>query len=271
MNRPLRAPASRFSSVTMRGDLPILAEVVYATMKRLCALTVVITLLQLLLPLEGWCGSGDSRASRFSVYSHGFRIGEATSVCSLVGSGDRATCRLSNFTRIHARFLVRSYSLENHEEALVGRDGTLRYTRSCRENGHPFTVEGALENNEFRIRVAENRAVRTIVIPRERYDYTTMDCPERFLKREGETVSLRLLDFEALDVVTRHYTWVRSEELRVNGRSYTFRVIEFEDKNKRCRRWIRSDDVGVMIARQEGTGKAGSYSVRLVEYKTLLF
>jgi hypothetical protein len=255
----------------MRGDFPILSEVAYVTMKRMSGLTVVITLLLLLLPPGGWCGSSDSRASRFSVYSHGFRIGEATSVCSLAGNGDRATCRLSNFTRIHATFLLRSYSLENHEEALVGRDGTLRYTRSCRENGHPFTVEGTLENNEFRIRVAENRSVRTIVIPRESYDYTTMECPERFLKREGEKISLRLLDFEALEVVMRHYTWVRSEELRVHGRSYTFRVIEFEDKNKKCRRWIRNDDVGVMIARQEGTGKAGSYSAKLVEYKTLLF
>lgn len=205
------------------------------------------------------------------MYSHGFRIGEATSVCSLVGSGDHASCKLSNFTKINARFLLRSYSLENHEEALVGRDGTLRYTRSCRENGHPLTVEGALENNEFRIRVAENRGVRTIVIPRERYDYTTVECPERFLKREGEKVSLRLLDFEALEVVTRHYTWVRSEEVRINGKSYTFRVIDFEDKNKKCRRWIRSDDLGVMIARQEGSGKAGSYSAKLVEYKMLLF
>lgn len=237
-------------------------------MKRLSALTVLIALL---LPLAGWCGNSDSRASRFTVYSHGFRIGEATSVCSLVGNGDRSTCRFSNFTRINATFLVRSYSLENREEALVGRDGTLRYTRTCRENGHPLTVEGALENNEFRIRVAETRGVRTIVIPRERYDYTTVECPERFLKREGEKVSLRLLDFEALEVVTRHYTWVRSEELRINGKSYTFRVIEFEDKNKKCRRWIRSDDAGVMIARQEGSGKAGSYSARLVEYKSLLF
>lgn len=230
-----------------------------------------MTLLLLSLAPAGWCGGGDSRESRFAVYSHGFRIGEATALCSLAGSGERATCRFSTSTRIHATLLLRSYSLENHEEALVGRDGTLRYARSCRENGHPFAVEGGLENNEFRIRVTESRGVRTIVIPRGSYDCTTMECPEIQLKHEGEKVSLRLLDFEALEVVTRHYTWVRSEELRINGRSYTFRVIEFEDKNKRCRRWIRSDDVGVMIARQEGSGRAGSYSARLVEYRTPLF
>lgn len=248
-------------------------EVSESTMKRLPCHVVAFSLLivALLLSRSGWCLAGDSGASRFSIYSHGFRIGEATTVCSLTGSGDRTTCRFSNSTRIHASFLVRSYSLEKHEEALVGKGGTLRYTRSCRENGHSLAVEGALENNEFRIRVTENRDVRTIVIPRGRYDYTTMECPEIYLKREGEKVTLRLLDFDTLEVVTRHYTWLRSEELRVGGKSYTFRVVEFEDKNKRCRRWIRSDDAGVMIARQEGNGKGGSYSARLIEYKSLLF
>lgn len=234
-----------------------------------CALAVVLCVL--LLPPAGWCGAIDSRTSRFSVFSHGFRVGEATSICSLEGSGERTMFRFSSFTRISARLLVRSYLLDKHEDALVGSGGTLRYSRTSRENGHPVVVQGELEHNEFRIRVTENRNVRTIVIPREQYDYTTMECPEMRLKREGETASLRLLDLETLEVVTRRYTWIRSEEIQVGGKSYRFRVVQFEDKNKRCRRWIRGDDVGVMIARQEGRGKAGSYSARLVEYKSLLF
>lgn len=218
-----------------------------------------------------WGGNSDSRESRFAVYSHGFRIGEATSVCSLAGNGDHITYKFSNITRVNANFLLRSYSLENHEDALVGRDGTLRYTRSSKENGHAVTIDGALENDEFRIRVIEKKVARILSIPRERYDYTTMECPEIHMKREGEKMTVRLLDFEALEVVTRHYSWVRSEELQVGGKSYTFRVIDFDDKNKKCRRWIRVDDVGVMIARQEGTGKSGAYSVKLVEYKYPVF
>jgi len=235
-------------------------------MKRSFGYILVFSFLAL-LPTGVWGGNPDSRESRFSVYSHGFRIGESTSVCSLTGNGNHTAYKFSNTTKVNANFLLHSYSMEKHEDALVGKDGTLRYTRFSKENGNAVTVEGALANAEFRIKVTEKKVARTLSIPRERYDYTTMECPEIHMKREGEKMTVRLLDFEALDVVTRRYTWVRSENLQVGGKTYTFRVIDFEDKNKKCRRWIRSDEVGVMIARQEGNGKSGSYSVKLVEYK----
>ncbi|NVN91709.1 MAG: hypothetical protein HXX11_14045 [Desulfuromonadales bacterium] len=217
-----------------------------------------------------WGGNSDTRESRFAVYSHGFRIGEATAVCSLAGNGDSAIYTFSNTTKVTANFLVHSYLLDNHEDAVVGKGGTLRYSRTVKENGNAVTVEGALENNAFRLKVTEQNTSRVLSIPRERYDYTAVECPEIHMKREGEMMTVRLLDFEALEVVTRHYTWVRSEALHVGGKTYTFRVVDFEDKNKKCRRWIRVDDVGVMIARQEGSGKKGAYSVKLVEYKSPL-
>ncbi len=220
-----------------------------------------------LLATGVWGGTSDSRESHFTVYSHGFRIGESTSLCSLTGSKDHIAYKFSNTTKVNANFLLHSYTMEKHEDALVGKDGTLRYTRFSKENGNAVTVEGALENAEFRIKVIEKKVARTLSIPRERYDYTTMECPEIHMKREGEKMTVRLLDFEALDVVTRRYTWIRSENLQVGGKTYSFRVIDFEDKNKKCRRWIRADEVGVMIARQEGSGKSGAYSVKLVEYK----
>ena len=215
----------------------------------------------------GWSGNGDSRESRFTVYSHGFRVGEAVSHCSMTGNGDNATVLFSNTTKVNASFLVKSYLLDNHEDAVVGKIGTLRYSRTMRENGRQRVVEGALENSSFRIKVTEQASVRRLAIPRESYDYTTMECPEIHMKREGEKMAVRLLDFEMLEVVVRHYNWVRTEELRIGGKTYSFRVVDFEDKNKKGRRWIRVDDVGVMIARQEGSGRSGSYSARLVEYK----
>ena len=240
-----------------------------SSMRKWLAIAFAIAIF--MLPAQGVrSGNSETRESRFSVYSHGLRIGEATSVCSLSNSGEHNSFRFSNSTRINANFLIRSYSLENHEDAVVGKEGTLRYSRSGKENGVATTVEGALENNEFRLRITENNSPRTLAIPRERYDYTTMECPEIRLKHEGEKMTARLLDLENLEVVTRHYNWVRSEELQIGGRKYTFRVVDFEDKNKKCRRWVRPDNVGVMIARQEGQGKSGAYSVKLVEYKSLV-
>ena len=78
---------------------------------------------------------------------------------------------------------------------------------------------------------------------------------------------MRLLDLETLSVVTRRYTWVRSEDVTVDGKRIRCRVIDFEDPNKKCRRWISAGEPGVIITRQDGKGKSGSYSLRMTHLK----
>jgi hypothetical protein len=68
-------------------------------------------------------------------------------------------------------------------------------------------------------------------------------------------------------VVTRHYRWVKSEDVAVDGRRVRCRVIDFEDPNKKCRRWIAPDEAGALVVRQDGSGKDGSYSIRLTKFK----
>ncbi len=63
---------------------------------------------------------------------------------------------------------------------------------------------------------------------------------------------MRLLDLETLSVVTRRYTWVRSEDVTVDGKRIRCRVIDFEDPNKKCRRWISAGEPGVIITRSRG-------------------
>jgi hypothetical protein len=94
-----------------------------------------------------------------------------------------------------------------------------------------------------------------------------MECPEITMKKEGDEMTLRLLDLETLQVVTRSYRWVKSLDVPVDGRNVRFRVIDFRDRNKQCRRWIRPDAVGAIIARQDGSGRDGSYSLRLTHLK----
>ncbi len=212
-----------------------------------------------------WSSSADKRASRFSIHSHGIRIGDASSTCS---RGDDNTIIFSNATRIEANFIVRSYSLDSKEYAVVGKNGTVSYSRTSLENGKSTVAKGLLENGQFKLNIMENDVKRSTFIPRTEYDFTTMECPETLLTQVGEKKSIRLLDLENMEVVKRHYTWIRNEEVRIRGKSYNCRVIDFEDKNKKCRRWIRPDDLGVMVARQDGSGKAGTYSVRMVEYKS---
>lgn len=203
-----------------------------------------------------------------TVYSHGFRIGETTSTWTPADIGKQQGVKYANTTRISARFLLTTYTLESSEEAWVGKQGTVRYLRTGTENGVSIKVDGALEDRQFRLTINEGNVRKTLFFPRDSYDYTTMECPEMHLGKEGESRTMRLLDLETLEVVRRHYTWIRSEVLEVDGTAYSFRVIDFKDKNKKCRRWVRQDGDGVMIGRQDGKGKSGSYSVRLVQYQT---
>ena len=134
-------------------------------------------------------------------------------------------------------------------------------------SGHTCQVKGHLENGRFLLTIDQDGVRRTMDVKREEYDHTSMDCPELGLRHEGEVAVFRVLDMERLTVVTRKYRWLRSEEVTVNGKRIICRVIDFQDPNKNCRRWITRGDVGALIARQDGKGKSGAYSLRMIRLK----
>lgn len=207
--------------------------------------------------------STESRESGYLVYAKGLKVGELKTVCAAESAGGRKLVKFHSDMRINANLIVYSYALATTEEAIVGDCGTLRYRQTTSENDKLRQVDGRFENDGFHLEIKENGTSRTLVIARNEYDFTTMECPEIRLKKEGEEMSLRLLDLEKLSVVTRRYRWIRSEDVVVDSKRFRCKVIDFEDVNKKCRRWITEDDLGVIIARQDGTGKGGSYSLRM--------
>lgn len=209
-----------------------------------------------------------TRESSYTVYSRGLRVGELKTVCSIVPYHDKKALKFEARTRVNADILVYSYKLDTDEEALVSDEGTVRYRRTTREKDDVCQVEGRLDRGRFLLDIRENGVRRTMAVNREQYDYTTMECPEITMKREGDQMTLRLLDLETLTVVTRKYRWVKSEEIAVGGEQIRCRVIDFEDPNKKCRRWIRPDEVGAIVVRQDGKGKDGSYSLRMTQLRS---
>jgi hypothetical protein len=205
--------------------------------------------------------------SSYTIHSRGLKVGELKTVCSFVPHNDKRALRFESVTRIDANLLVYAYRLQTREEAIVADEGTVRYERTSKENGDQAQVEGHLENGRFLLDIRENGKRRTVAVSRESYDYTTMECPEVRMKHEGEEMTLRLLDLETLSVVKRTYRWVATEEVEVDGRRIRCRVVDFEDPNKQCRRWIKPDEKGAVIARQDGKGKGGTYSLRIAHLK----
>jgi hypothetical protein len=210
----------------------------------------------------------DLLESSYTIHSRGMKVGSLRTVCSFVPRNDKRVLKFESTTRIDADFLVYAYRLQSREEAIVADEGTVYYQRSTKDNGNQTQVEGKLERGRFMIEIKENGKQRTMAVNRESYDFTTMECPEVRIKHEGDEMTVRLLDLETLSVVNRRYRWVKSEDVEVDGRRIRCRVVDFEDPNKKCRRWIKPDELGAVIARQDGKGKAGSYSLRIDHLKS---
>ena len=204
----------------------------------------------------------------YTIHSRGLKVGDLKTLCSSVLHNGKRALKFESTSRVDANLLVYSYRLQTREEAIVAEEGTVSYDRTTKENGNLTQVEGHLDQGRFLLDIRENGKRRTMTVNRESYDYTTMECPEVRMKREGDAMSVRLLDLETLAVVTRKYRWVASEEVEVDGKRIRCRVVDFEDPNKKCRRWIKPDEFGVIIARQEGRGKGGSYSLRISHLKS---
>jgi hypothetical protein len=203
------------------------------------------------------------RESRYDVFSHGMKVGHVKTMCGPVMRDSKEAFRFQSSTSIDVHFLFFSYRLEKKEEAMIGKEGTYNYRRAMQENDKAVLVAGKLEPGGFRFDIDEGGSKRTLLIPREKYDFTTLDCPEITMGPGEKERVLRILDLENLVIVTRKYSCVKDEDVDLDGRKIHCKVIDFEDLNKKGRRWVEGDDLGVLVMRQDGSGKGVTYSSRL--------
>jgi hypothetical protein len=203
------------------------------------------------------------RESRYQITSRGFRVGEMkTSSQPLLRDGRRIILFKST-TTIDAKFLFFSKQSKSQDEALVSDTGPIEYHHSKHEDGRVREVAATFTVSQVRLDIREAGMSREITFSRDRYDSTTMDCAEMSLVKEGDRKEIRLLDLENGKIVTRKYFWRKSEDMTISGKTFHCRVVDFEDPDNRCRRWITQDNKGVLIARQEGKGASGSYLLKL--------
>jgi hypothetical protein len=204
------------------------------------------------------------RTMHYRISSRGFGVGELkTVIAPLQQPGGRVVKFQSNLD-IAANLLLFKVNTSSHEDAVIGESGTLSYRRKGVDNGRSSAVDAVLEGGAFRFKLNDNGVARSVAVPRSSYDYTTMDCPETTMRREGETLEVRLLDMEHARVVTRKFHWVKSEDVEVGGRRLHCRVVDFSDPVNSCRRWVSCGEGGTVIVRQDGKGAHGPYSLRMV-------
>jgi hypothetical protein len=202
---------------------------------------------------------------RYVVTSRGFDIGNVIVAQKTVSNQGELEIYFENKTDVNASFLWMRYHQFLSEHVALKKDNLVRYSRQGRDNDAISSVNGWLSQNTFNLMVTENGKQETLLIPRRDYDRTTMECPEAFMNfGAGGQAPLRILDLEHLVIVTRNYRLVREEVYKLGDREYPCRVVDFSDIYKSCRRWIGMDGDTVIMFRQDGKCKEGSYSVRAI-------
>jgi len=206
--------------------------------------------------------------ARYDVLAKGFRVENILTSQRTADEGGVKVVHFENRTAVKASFLWFRYNLMTSERAVIKGENLVSYSLNKKEKGADVTTEGRLDGDTFRFNVNENGKKRTIAIPRSSYDHTTMECPEATMDfgATGRAV-LKMLDTEFMTVVERSYRLVREEAYRIGDKEYRCRIVDFTDPNKSCRRWIGKEGDAVIMFRQDGKGRDGSYSVRATGLK----
>jgi hypothetical protein len=201
--------------------------------------------------------------AHYKVSSMGLSIGDVTTTQRLTEDNGEARVHFETRTAVKASFLWMGYHQDTVEKGVLEKGSLVSYSRKGQENGARIDIEGRFAQSAFRFDVREQGATRTVVIPRNDYDYTTMECPEARLDFSDKTqVTLKILDVEKMVVVKRDYHLIKNTLYSVGGKELPCRIVDFSDKNKKSRRWITWDGSAVVMYRQDSRGEKNSYSVQ---------
>lgn len=223
-------------------------------------LATSLTLLALLASRAA--GPAEPVALAYEIRSEGKRVGEMhVEVARQPGTdGPSETIRTSTRISVEALFIT-LFSLEAEE--LIGRDeGGLRRTRGrIVVDGRETRFSGERTSGGFAFDVEDEGGIREIEFARTDYDLTSADPVLAHLER-GAPVSLRVLDLDRLEVVTREFEWLRDEELHLGGRLESCHVVRFDDGRASGLRFYAQGEDDLLI-REEGRDEDGPYSIDL--------
>lgn len=228
-----------------------------------CKCLFFVVLLCLTPALMASANNSVKTVAHYKVSSKGFGIGDVTTTQRSTEDGGVASVHFETKTTVKASFLWMGFHLDTIEKGTLQKGELVNYSRKGRDNGTTIDIEGRLDHATFRFEVREPGGARSIIIPRNSYEYTTMECPEAHLDFSDRTqITLNILDVEKMAVVKREYRLIRNEQYTVAGKDYPCRVVDYTDPNKKARRWINWNGTAVVMYRQDSRGEKNSYSVQ---------
>src|ERR1039457_3316462 len=139
-------------------------------------LAAVIILFLILLDIS-FAGIPVRTVAHYKVSSMGLSIGDVATSQHMSDSGGVASVNFETKTTVKASFLWMGYQADTIEKGTLQKGELVSYSHKGHENGSSIDVEGRFENAAFRFDVREQGVLRSVIIPRNSYDYTTMECP----------------------------------------------------------------------------------------------
>lgn len=203
-----------------------------------------------------------ANVTRYDLVSKGFTVGHVRTERSRVDRDGRPCVRCTVTTDVKVNLFFFSYALHAKETSLASDRGAIEYTREATEDGVHMETRGRLQGDTFHFEIVRNGATSTVDVATNTYDVTSMDNVELQLPHEGDARTWRVLELQDAAVAKRSYSRLPFGRVTTGTRPVECVVVEFRDPDRNARRWITTDDLGMVILRQDGTDKAGSYSMR---------
>lgn len=217
----------------------------------------------LLLVARAACAA-DENVARYEIHSKGLTVGHVETIRSRVSRNGDELERIQVNTKVDLNLLVVNQHISAQEDVLFGNDGVVEFSHKATENGKPVETRGSLNAGVFHFARSEGGVTNTYDIARTNYVFTTLDGLELKLPK-GSNVLHRVLDCTRCQVIERSYRWVDDGKVVVRGHDIVCRVVEYADALKRGRRWVASDDHGLLLLRQEADEPRGSYSMWITD------
>ena len=226
---------------------------------------ILVFIISLTPFVTSFAGVPVKTVTQYSVSSTGFTVGDVITTQRMTDEGGVAGTHFETRTAINASFLWMKYHQNIVEKGSFLNQELVSYFRKGQDNGAIIDIEARrIENASIKYDIREHGATRSIVIPRDSYDYNSMECPEARLDfPDNRPVTLKILVMDKMTVVKRHYRLVRNSHYSVGGKEYPCRIIDYSDQDSKVRRWIAWDGTTMVMYRQDGKGdKSSSYSVQ---------
>lgn len=191
------------------------------------------------------------------------RVGAMVTKVSLERTANGAVRAIDNSLDIRVSVGSRiAFSLDYASSSQIGSSGLLRYESRATIDGEAASASASLERDALVVVVSLGGRRASKRFSQEDYDLTSAETVGFRPADFGSERTVRVLDLDEQEIVSRTLRWVADETLRIGPVALRCKVVEFEDRNARGIQWIGPDSHPVVV-QEESEDEDGRFQLTL--------